>query len=171
MVRRREKVEMEETTMTVLLGEAPKVSSGYAFDPGSFTTRQIAAAVGVGPKYLYNRFWLMNVFNEPQEPRGRGFDEFPRELAVNRLREMWIPNRRIVCVGKRVAEALAEMLEIGGAIPQNEFKMFRPRARKAEWQLGYIIHPSSIRPHQVDSDELVLSQATQDFLRLAASLR
>jgi hypothetical protein len=161
---------MEETSMTVLLGEAPKTASGYAFDPDSFTTQQIAAAVGVDPRFINRRFWVMNVFDEQQESKGRGFNHFPMEEAVERLSRMWIPNRRIVCVGGRVAQALEEMLAID-SIPENRFSTFQPRTRKAEWELGYIVHPSSLRNSQRDPGELILSRKTQEFLRLAASLR
>lgn len=161
---------MKETDMTILLGEAPKTASGYAFDAGSFTTQQIAAAVGVEPRFLHYRFWVMNVFDEQQESTGRGYDQFPMNQAVERLRGMWIPNRRIVCVGTRVARALEKMLEID-SIPENDFQVFRPRTRKAEWELGYIVHPSSLWNPQRTPDELVLSQKAQEFLQYAASLR
>lgn len=161
---------MEETNMTILLGEAPRTASGYAFDPDSFTTRQISAAIGVDPRYLNRRFWVMNVFEEPQRPNGNGFKQFPKELAVERLGQLWFPNRRIVCVGTRVAQALEEMLQID-PIPENAFRVFRPRTRRAEWELGYIIHPSSLRNSQRAPDELVIPWQAQEFLRSAASPR
>lgn len=161
---------MEKTSMTVLLGEAPRVVSGYAFDPDSFTTQQISAAIDVDPRYLNRRFWCMNVFDEPQAPTGHGYFQFPMTEAIALLRKKRFPNFRIVCVGRRVAAVMEQMLEID-SIPENQFKTFLPPGRSFEWMLGYIPHPAGLRNSQREPDELVLSRETQDFLRDAASLR
>ncbi|XXF78880.1 hypothetical protein P2318_03735 [Myxococcaceae bacterium GXIMD 01537] len=160
----------QNTDKTILLGEAPKAPSGFAFDPEAFSTEQIAGAIGVNPHYLYQHFWVTNVFDTPQASKGGGFDRFSKAEAVKRLRSTWLPNRRIVCVGRRVADALEEFLGVDG-IPENNLHTFYPDNRRADWHLGYIIHPSACREFPKDQNGVALPQTTQQFLRWAASLR
>jgi hypothetical protein len=112
----------------------------------------------------------MNVFEAPQLPGGRGFDEFPAEDAVREIRRIDFPNLQIVCVGTRVASAMAAALEIS-ALPENRFGTFYPPKRGGEWLLGYITHPSGRRWTQPDDQGSYLTRETQQFLRKASQAR
>lgn len=154
---------------TVLLGESPKHPGGYAFDSSSWSTQQIAAVVGVAPFHLNKRFYVMNVFDGRQMPKGRGFDAFPMDEAIEELEHKPFVSQRIICVGTRVATAMEYALDLSeGAIPENRFARFSRTARGNGWELARIPHPSGLRGNE-DRDGLVLPPETRRFLRESAS--
>lgn len=155
--------------LTILLGEAPRRSDGFAFDDASWTTRQLAAVVGVAPPDLNKAFYVQNVFLERQRRRRNGFDRFSVEEAAIEIDDTWFESRRIVCLGTRVAAALELALDIDeGAIPENRFARFDDTARGSGWMLARVPHPSGLR-REITEDGIVFGEKTREFLRSASA--
>lgn len=155
---------------TILLGEAPKRDDGFAFDAGSWTTQQIAGAVGADPFHLNKVFWVMNIFEDPQQTTRRGFDRFSVAHAAEEIHDIWFESQRVICVGTRVAAAMELSLNLSpGAIPENQFRRFDRTSRGGGWQLARIPHPSGLRGTE-DPLGLVLPPVTRQFLRSATTL-
>lgn len=152
----------------VLLGEAPREETGWAFDPASFTTKEIAAAVGLAEEELYKAFWLINVFDLPREPSERGYFDFPVKDAVAAIDRIYFRAMQVICVGSRVAGAMERAFGLdSGIILENRWVTVSPRLRTGTWTLARIPHPSG-RRNESDSEGRVLSRATRRFLKEAA---
>lgn len=153
---------------TILLGEAPKRDDGFAFDSGSWTTHQLAGAVGVDAFHLNKVFWVMNVFARPQRTTRRGFDRFSTEEAADEIANIYLESQRVICVGTRVAAAMEIALDLQpGSIPENRFARFDRTQRGSGWVLARIPHPSGLRGRE-DASGLVLPNSTRAFLIAAA---
>jgi len=156
---------------TILLGEAPKRTDGFAFDADSWTTQQIAGVLGIDPFDLNKAFWVMNVFEDPQWTTRRGFDRFSIGKAADEIDAIWFKSRRIICVGSRVAAAMEWSLNLPeSSIPANRFELFQRTCRGGEWELARIPHPSGLRS-RLAFDDYVLPSETISFLRTAARIR
>lgn len=156
---------------TMLLGEAPKSPTGYAFDANSPTTIQLARILRIDPANLNRAFFVSNVFDRPQEIASNGFSNFPMNLALEALRNRWFESQRIICLGGRVARSMETLLDLErGTIPQNEFKRFNRTARGSGWELAQIPHPSPYLRGAANEDGLVLPLETCLFLREASAI-
>lgn len=152
----------------VLLGEAPREEMGWAFDAESFTTKQIAAAVGLAEEKLYQAFWLLNVFDSPRQLLERGYFDFPVENAVAAISRLHFPVMQVICVGSRVAGALEISFGLeSGIIPENRWLKVNPAFRNGTWTLARVPHPSG-RRHKIDAKGSALSPLTCAFLKEAA---
>ena len=128
----------------VLLGEAPKGERGYPFDWEAWTTNRLAEAVGFQANNIHKYFRPKNLLGEVQPTTPDRFDEFDHEKAVINVSNVIGVGGRVICVGSRVTQTVADFFQI----PDEQVNAYIPWC---QWGAPIQQHQFARIPHPANS--------------------